>query len=56
MSHLLRLLIELTFLLNLGENKEGDKISIRFFLLLYSVVTELGVKSFFVSVKNRYLF
>ena len=42
MSHLSQLVIELSFLDGLDGNKEGDKISLRFFPLLYSVLMELG--------------
>ena len=37
-------------LLNLGGNKEGDKISLRFCSLLYIVVSKLRRKSFFMSL------
>ena len=44
MSHLSQLLIKLSFLLNLGGNKEGDKISLTLFSLAYIVVSEVGEK------------
>ena len=49
--HLLQLLIELSFLLNLGGNKEGDKVSLRLFAPLHIIVSEL--LHVFIIVNNR---
>ena len=47
MSHLLQDVIPLSLVLGLAENKEGDKISFRFFSRLYKVLMDLDGKFFF---------
>ena len=55
MSHFLQDVIQLSLLLGLAGNKEGDKIFFRFFSLLYKVLINLHGKIFciFSSVCNK---
>ena len=48
MSHFLHDVIQLLLFLGLAGNKEGDKISVRFFSLLYKVLMDLDGKIFFI--------
>ena len=47
MSHFLQDVIQLSLFLGLAGNKEGDKISFRFFSRLYKVLMDLDGKIFF---------